>query len=226
MSSPPPLIVISPHLDDGVFSCGNLIAARPGAVVATVFAAVPAASLPAPDWDRRTGFDTAAGAMRARRDEDQQALRLLAATPLWLEFFDSQYGVAAEVEQIALRLQRILAESAADSVIAPLGLFHGDHLLTHQAALSLWRRAPAPGSWLFYEDAPYRRFPGLLQERLAQLRDAGIHAAPVDLHRSDMAAAKAEAVCAYRSQLPGLGHGRQDLQAPERYWQLQWSEPR
>ena len=31
------LAVISPHLDDGVFACGEMLAAHPGSVVVTVF---------------------------------------------------------------------------------------------------------------------------------------------------------------------------------------------
>jgi hypothetical protein len=36
------LLVVSPHLDDAVFGCGELIASRPGATVARLFAGPPA----------------------------------------------------------------------------------------------------------------------------------------------------------------------------------------
>ncbi|MCV5262168.1 PIG-L family deacetylase, partial [Escherichia coli] len=76
-------LVISPHLDDGVFGCGQLLAAHPGSTVLTVFAGVPEAA-PAPEWDRRCGFTSAQAAMAARREEDRRALTRLAARPLWL----------------------------------------------------------------------------------------------------------------------------------------------
>ncbi|MGH6635951.1 MAG: hypothetical protein ACRED0_07390 [Gammaproteobacteria bacterium] len=50
-----PLLVVSPHCDDGVFSCGQLIEAHPGAVVATVFAGRLPPNHPLPEWDRGAG---------------------------------------------------------------------------------------------------------------------------------------------------------------------------
>ena len=216
------LVVISPHLDDGVFSCGNLIAAKCHATVITVFAGIPEPDMPAPDWDRRAGFPSGAAAVTARRVEDQQALSRLDATPLWLDFFDSQYGIAAHREDLATRLHEVLIDFAGATIAAPLGLFHSDHQLVQQAALGLWRQTSSRWPWLFYEDALYRRLPGLLQEQLAAWRDGGIRARPIDLHQPRLAATKADAVGAYASQLALLGRDKMtDLDAPERYWQLE-----
>src|SRR5436853_287558 len=50
------MVAISPHLDDAVLSCGQLLAARPGSVVITVFAGMPRDGSQQTDWDRRCGF--------------------------------------------------------------------------------------------------------------------------------------------------------------------------
>jgi len=44
------MLVVSPHLDDAVLSCGRLLAGRPGSVVATVFAGVPSRPDQCTDW--------------------------------------------------------------------------------------------------------------------------------------------------------------------------------
>ena len=188
----------------------------------TIFAGVPDADVAAPDWDRRAGFASAAVAMRTRREEDQEALARLDAIPVWLDLFDSQYGVPAGKDEIAARLQPVLERFADAAVAAPLGLFHSDHVLARQAALALWRPSRERRSWLFYEDALYRRLAGLVQERLAAWRDEGIVALPVNLHRPEFAASKADAVRAYASQIQLFDRDKlTDLAAPEGFWQLQ-----
>jgi len=219
------VIVISPHLDDGVFSCGMLLAASAVASVVTVFAGMPDAAMAAPEWDRRAGFATAAQAMLARRREDGHGLEQLDAQPLWLGFLDSQYGVPAEHGDIAAQLASTLQELPAATVAAPLGLFHSDHLLVQQAALALWRKSRQQRQWLFYEDALYRRLPGLVQQRLAAWRDQQLVATPMSLHFPELAARKAAAASAYASQLALFtAEQREDLRTPERYWQLQCDE--
>ncbi|HEX2055146.1 MAG TPA: PIG-L family deacetylase, partial [Nitrospiraceae bacterium] len=86
------LLVISPHCDDAVFSCGSLLAAHPGSIVATVFAQGPPPGRPLTEWDRTSGFQVGDDVMMQRRDEDRRALSLVSAQPLWLEFQDRQYG--------------------------------------------------------------------------------------------------------------------------------------
>jgi len=241
-----PVTVISPHLDDAVFSCGGLIAAARGARVVTVFAGVPPAGVPVPDGDRAAGFDSAEQGVRARRREDNRALGMLGAQPVWLDFWDSQYGRRHTPREIADSLQHVLATQADGMVAAPLGLFHSDHVLAHEAcrmlmpaaqvraaawaALLVPSRAQAastpPVQWLYYEDAIYRRLPGVLQQRLAECLRAGLHATPVNLPVSQHLAQKSYAVTAYQSQLQMFGEEQLcDLCAPERYWWLSAGEP-
>lgn len=247
MQIPKTLTVISPHLDDAVFSCGNLIAACPTSLVITVFAGAPPDDMPAPDWDRAAGFVRASEAVHARRQEDARALAILGAEPVWLDFLDSQYGKRYGAVDIAVRLGRLLAMQRHGAIVAPLGLFHSDHVLVN-AACMLVREAvhagqtgpvtapvtapdtgpdassatpPANVQWLFYEDAIYRRMPGMIQSRMMAWWQAGLLAAPVHLPLAAYGTQKARAVEAYESQLP-LFNAEQlaDLGGAERYWAL------
>lgn len=222
------MIVISPHLDDAVFSCGAALAAHPGSTVVTVFAGLPVNATVRTDWDARCGFDDAALATQARRSEDTAALALLAAEPRWLGFVDGQYGEGSDEAAVAAALRHAVL-ALDDRVIAyPLGLFHADHRLVHRAA-----RAALDGLDLdafAYEDAIYRAMPGLLDARLAELAAAGVAAEPANLGAGTAlgtpaedrhADAKARAVRCYASQLPALGaDGMADAARPERCWRL------
>jgi LmbE family N-acetylglucosaminyl deacetylase len=221
-----PLAVISPHLDDAVFSCGAALAAHPGSLVITVLAGAPADGARSTEWDTRCGFRDAAEAVAERRREDAAALAILGARPRWLDFMDSQYGPAPERAEIAAALATVLDEVEPAFVLYPLGLFHEDHLLVHAAsrdALAAREHVPA----LAYEDALYRSLPGLLQKRLAALAHAGVEATPMPLtssgHQTGVALAtlKARAVAAYASQLRAFGPGGvDDTDQPERGWCL------
>lgn len=216
-------LVISPHLDDGVFGCGELLARSPGSLVVTVFAGIPAPGTPAPDWDRRAGFLHADQAMRHRRAEDRAALSALDAVPLWLDFLDDQYGERVEDEAIAAQLAAVIDAHPGHGVVAPAGLFHSDHERVHRAALSLWPRVPGARAWWCYEEAIYRRVDDLAERRRATWRDQGWHAERVALPAGEPAAreAKARAVRSYASQAALLDDGRlDDTAAPETYWRL------
>jgi LmbE family N-acetylglucosaminyl deacetylase len=213
-------VAISPHLDDAVFGCGQLLAAHPGSLVVTVFAGAPSRAVALTDWDRRCGFTSADEAIDVRRREDAAALALIGAQPVWLGFADSQYGQTPGADSVGDALRRVLRERTPETLLYPLGLFHSDHVLVHDAS----RHAlPAIGGAdaLAYEDALYRGMRGMLQQRLAALLGARISATPVDPQPRGDAALKARAVRCYASQLRAFGAGGwDDTAAAERYWRL------
>ncbi|WP_420991911.1 PIG-L family deacetylase [Cupriavidus sp. 30B13] len=221
-----PALVVSPHLDDAVFSCGELLAARPGSVVVTVLAGLPPAGAPAPPWDAAAGFAEARQAVLARREEDRAALAMLDAEAVWMPFLDGQYGAAAPVAALAAALALAVAERPGLQVVAPAGIHHSDHFLVHEACARVWAALHRPGTpWLFYEDAIHRRVAGETQLRLSRWRQAGVlaSAARLGAGAGDAAASatlcKARAVTAYASQLPLFSAAQlADLAAPERYW--------
>jgi LmbE family N-acetylglucosaminyl deacetylase len=222
------LLVISPHLDDAVFSCGIKLAATPGALVCTVFAGTPHEAL-VTDWDRQCGFDDAHQAMRARRKEDNAALDVLGARSLHLGFLDAQYAAGEHIpssEDIAREIKKLIEKFTPDTLYIPLGLFHSDHALTYEACLDAWLPDTSP-TCVAYEEALYRRMEGLAQTRLAELKERGIIATPLLPALDPQALAhgleqKRAAVSRYTSQLEAFGtNGYDDVFAAERAWSLQ-----
>lgn len=231
------LLVISPHLDDAVLSCGLLLAANPEAVVCTVFTARPEKNQ-STDWDRASGFADAFEAIEARKAEDVRALTLLGARAFHLPFCDAQYHSSPSHETLVAALGRALVEMKPATVVIPLGLFHSDHKLVANACLALMeehshrQHQPQRMSMYAYEDVPYRNMQGVVQTRLAELAGCGYEVCPADELMTASAAhdeqeqmkqqKKRAAIAAYESQLRAFGpDGLAGLVSPERYWRLQ-----
>jgi LmbE family N-acetylglucosaminyl deacetylase len=216
-------VVVSPHCDDAVLGCGELLAGHPGAGVVTVFAASPPSDAPLTPWDEAAGFQAGDAVMEARREEDRAALAVLGASPVWLEFRDAQYGPSPAPEDIARALEPALGRRPG-AVFIPLGLVHPDHQLAHAASLLVVRRRPEL-AWFAYEDAIYRRSArDLVGERIHELAAAGFAPTRASLDLGSAAGRKRVAIECYRSQLRALaspiGPGYDDAFAPEGYWRL------
>jgi LmbE family N-acetylglucosaminyl deacetylase len=222
------LLVISPHLDDAVFSCGMLLAASPGAVVCTVFAGLPREPH-VTDWDKHCGFADAHQAMRTRHQEDAAALDALGAQPLLLDFLDSQYAALegeATVDELTQALANVIRDIKPDTLYIPLGLFHSDHALTYEACLNVWLMDTSL-TCIGYEEGLYRRMDGLVQNRLDDLKRRALVATPLLPPLDPLALArnldrKRLAVSRYTSQLKAFGpDGYDDVSTAERAWTLQ-----
>jgi LmbE family N-acetylglucosaminyl deacetylase len=219
------LLVVSPHLDDAVMSCGELVAAASGVSVMTVFAGRPPDDQPLTDWDRASGFATGDDVIGTRRGEDERALGVLGAHPVWLDYVDAQYGCPAPTAKIAEAMAAEASRRRVAAVVVPLGLFHDDHRQAGDAGATLVGALEGV-EWYAYEEALYRTFPGLVQDRLCQLREIGIKATPASgpLEADGLAETKQKAVACYGSQLQALDRadhpGHVDARAPERYWWL------
>ncbi|HWI14122.1 MAG TPA: PIG-L family deacetylase [Burkholderiales bacterium] len=219
-----PWLIVSPHCDDAVFACGELLAAHPGSVVATVFAGTPRTYEPFTEWDRACGFEPGDDVMAIRRGEDARALAMLNARPLWLPFLDSQYRDTPRVSAVAEALARAIHEEEPRAIAFPLGLFHSDHVLTREAMLALAARETLP-PLLVYHDALYRRIPGAAQQQMAQMAQRGLELRERAQRVSAEAhALKRAAIGCYRSQLRALATpgrpGHLDAYAPELYLDL------
>lgn len=195
-----PWLVVAPHCDDAVLSCGALLAAHPGSLMLTVCAGTPPAQ-PLTDWDAACGFAAGDDVMAVRRDEDREAAAVLGAEPLWLPFLDAQYGPPPAIDAIAQALADIVAERMPQGFVFPLGLHHGDHRIVHAAVLQVVARFPQLVA-LAYEDVPYRARPGLVAARCAELVTQRYRLAPLAVGATDEdRAAKRRALACYRSQL-------------------------
>jgi len=216
------LLIVSPHLDDAVFSCGTLMAMRPGVTVLTVFAGIPSAPGIVTEWDRISGFGDAVEAMQSRREEDRQALGVLAAHPLWLDFLDGQYRPLDAEREVSAALKDIIDKLEPQQIFIPAGLFHTDHEAVHRALMAVYRNWPE-NSWWLYEEPLYRRVPGLLQRRLSALLADGRCATPRSLFDSAATELKRAAIRCYPSQLRALKQrvgAVDDLLDIEGYWHL------
>lgn len=228
MTPPEPgeVLVLSPHLDDAVLSCGLFLRQCQNAVVSTIFAGIPEDSDAPTEWDASAGFASAREAMTIRREEDRQALSLLHGRPVWLDFLDSQYGFSPTIPALASAIASLIDRYSPDTVLFPAGLFHSDHALVHCAAVSILPRH-ASLRWLLYEEAHYRRLPGLLQQRLANMLQHGLQATPWSTAMPDASAqaAKLAAIGCYASQLRALQakikDGYADALVAERFWHVQ-----
>lgn len=148
------VVVISPHLDDGVLSLGAAIAraTRAGAEVrvVTVLANDPESPSPASEWDAACGFRSADEAARARRDEDLQACQLVGATPVWLPFGDEEHGREASDEEIYSAIAEVFD---ADTLLLPgFPLAHPDHAWLTRLMLE---RRDVSARIGFYVEQPY-----------------------------------------------------------------------
>jgi LmbE family N-acetylglucosaminyl deacetylase len=124
------VVVVSPHLDDAVFSLGATIASasKSGAriEVLTVFGCDPSSRAPANGWDTRGGFATEGEAATARREEDREACGQVGAEPHWLPFRGGGYTPHKDIDAIAAAITQQVA--GADAVLVPgFPLRNDDH---------------------------------------------------------------------------------------------------
>ncbi len=215
-------VVLSPHLDDGVLSCGGRIfeLSRAGwrVTLLTVFTAdepvEPPSQLAA---DLRRWWKLPAGeVMQRRREEDRAAAHRLGCEVCHLGFPEAPYRTddqgrvlyrdlaalfgspAAEDGPLVFKIaETLLGFLAADLWLAPLGVGgHVDHQLARAAAeiarKDLW----------FYEEFPYLEWkPRALAAALGTPSSWESHTLVLD---PEAVAARLQAIAEYRSQLPSM----------------------
>jgi LmbE family N-acetylglucosaminyl deacetylase len=223
MTTPRRMLVVSPHCDDAVLSCGDLLRGNPGTAVVTVFGGSPPGRPASTDWDRRSGFAAGDDVMAARREEDRLALAALSAEPEWLPFVDDQYDAPRSEGDVATALGATIDRLRPSRVVIPLGLFHPDHRLAHDAAV-VALRVRRVAEWTCYEEATYRRVPGLVDERVSALRSDGLTVTRWPASERPASDAKRRAVACYGSQLRALStlgpSVVADVYRSERYWRV------
>jgi LmbE family N-acetylglucosaminyl deacetylase len=204
------VVVVSPHLDDGVLSLGGAIArwVRRDAdvLVLTVLGCDPNSAAPAGGWDRRAGFTSEAEAARARRLEDKAACDTLGAAVEWLPFGSSDYERHGDDTEVQVAVTTTCA--SADKVLLPgAPLSHPDHRWLTQLLLEGNLRCTQVG---LYAEQPYRARSDVAlgpPDWLASATGAATAFEGIRLGWHDRIA-KLRAIRCYRSQLPLLGLGR------------------
>jgi LmbE family N-acetylglucosaminyl deacetylase len=210
-----PILVLSPHFDDAVLSCGAWLEAHPGSVVATVCSGRPGPGVAPSEWDADSGFSSGDAAAVARQAEDAAALAMLGATQHVLGFLDGGYreatGRCHEDGSVRGPFKDALAEAfcvlvdALDPqlLVCPMGLLHGDHIATTEAAWSTLRARP-DCPLVAYLDLPYGTTNRARLEAAEQrLRSSGLHVGPYPIEPYPTTL-KEQAVACYESQLAQL----------------------
>jgi len=210
----PSVVLLSPHLDDAVFSAWTVLAAGPELSVVNVCSGIPAAG-PAPRWDRVTGGTDAAEQARARLAEDREALALVGREALNLDFLDLQYRDGPLPPDAIAR-----ALPAASELIAPAAIgAHPDHVAVREAALrtglpvTLYAELPYAARfgwphWVTGRDPDPHLVPDADWDHwLAPVRARAELVPRVQRLSEPQVAAKVAAMEAYRSQFPAANGG-------------------
>lgn len=234
------VIILSPHLDDAVLSCGGFLEflrarAAAGLVITVCSGNPPAVPTLVGQKEQRQGRQRKGHANpRLRRREDISAMHSVDADFVHLSFPDSIYRrspltgqfiyrdakepwVAPRfedqpyIEELYLVLRRLCLNLGRILLISPMGIGrHVDHTIVAQAALRLAERGL---SLLFYEDFPYVVDPGLtgLADTPEQaLARLGLRASQRLVQPVDLPA-KESLIELYRSQVPELFDSQLEL---------------
>ncbi len=220
-----PVLIISPHLDDAVLSCGQLIMSRLGTTIMTILAGYPLGKHSG--WSgRTTGLSVAKDANLRRRQEDECASSALNAQTIWIDIPAQEYGPAASESERLRGIQEVLVTAVtttkACAVFVPLGLIHPDHVIVSDAALLAIVTSNLDS--YVYMEMPYGQASSRQVKRRLRVIGREFEIEPLapftgDLHK------KAEAVIAYSSQVKALQQefGRRFNRVftdPEMYWRV------
>jgi len=236
-----PTGVLSPHFDDAVLSCAQILAANPGSTVLTVFSGGPPSIDILTSWNAACGFALGDDVMGIRTAEDDAALATLGARGIRLGLWERQYrwgqpdvsrtlatrlrylrqqyrresGLVAEGAE---KLRTAIAATDLTTWLMPLGVTHPDHRLTRQICLRVARELP-DRQWLVYEELPYSAEHGNARRRaLAAIKRAGFQLQPAPYEPDADQDRKRAALAHYASQLKALGQRAEfSISTPERY---------
>jgi LmbE family N-acetylglucosaminyl deacetylase len=213
------VLVVSPHLDDAVFSAGQFLAGRTAAVVLTMLAGAPDQPVTG-KWDIHCGFADSQKAIEARRAEDTAALAPLNATPVHLNFLDGQYKFldrqykSEDPRDLANALIEQVEQHRPDFVVGPLGLQHPDHGRVRDAVLAADLAVPV---WL-YGDLPYMaKEPQVAAAAVELIRGHGYTLEPQDIGTGPLGS-KIEALNCYASQIQH--YSKDEILVPECFWRV------
>lgn len=210
------IVVVSPHLDDGVFSTGDMLASESNATVVTLFSGMPGQD-GVTDYDKMTGFESSYEAMRSRIDEDIQATAALGVAFKHLPFYDSQYKQVNSYAKMKKELANVLYD--ADVIYFPVGMRHSDHEQARNLVVDYMLQHPNK-DYYAYEELPYRIIePNLAKEIIDDLSE--IYGFDFELmNPRKVSSKKILAVHRYKSQMDTGEITPYTVLAPERHWRV------
>lgn len=232
-------VIISPHFDDGIFSCGGtahqLTAAGHAVTVMTIMGGLFNGELPdspiLQDLHRR--WEAGETPLRQRQLEDEQASHLVGVDFMHVPLPDCVYRVAgdmalypseaslfAEVHpaDYAPRLLQgiqIPGLETAANVYLPLGVgHHVDHQIAREWGRTQVRDIPNRAAVRFYVEFPYSKADRSTELALSAV-DLRLEPADVLLTEADIRA-KIEAIACYRSQISTFWSSHEEMEADVR----------
>lgn len=151
-------IILSPHLDDAVFSCWKTIKDSQELLIINVFAGIPKQGT-ATIWDRICGEKNSVKMINIRRQENELALNKTRATNIYLDFLDNQYRTKKNInKQVKKNINKYLNKKS--KILFPLAISsnyrHPDHIFLRNIGLELLEENY---DIVFYPDIPYMFLP-------------------------------------------------------------------
>jgi LmbE family N-acetylglucosaminyl deacetylase len=155
-------VIVSPHFDDGMFSCFYLIQ-RSRSTLLTVFTKIPSV-LTNTLWDRLCGQTSSAKMVLNRQEENSKANQPFKTKLINLDFLDHQYRKdKLNPQQITKSLKKQI--SYQDHLYFPMSLSlwyrHPDHQSLTQVGLDLIKQNYLVS---FYVDQPYMSTPTIFKQ--------------------------------------------------------------
>ena len=167
-------LIISPHLDDAVFSLGGLIAKEPQITkVVTIFSGAPSKPL-IRIWDICCGFKNSKEALIKRIDENILALCSLGINKqqiINLQYVDNQYrssflglikdSTLEEIEKsILVEIELLIKNEGTRNlkIFAPMSFTHKDHKMVHDILIKFYKNNTESNKKIclyLYQDIPY-----------------------------------------------------------------------
>ncbi|MCY4021116.1 MAG: PIG-L family deacetylase [Chloroflexi bacterium] len=217
-------LFVSPHFDDGVFSCGGRIhqltrAGEPVTVI-TMMGGLHSGELPKSPIldDLHKRWMAGADPLCARQQEDKRALALLNAEHIHIDLTDCVYrqvdglplypseeSLFGNVHVADYALQYLEALSLPDTarrlvIYLPLAVgHHVDHQIVRDWGIGLLRDKPESWSLRFYAEYPYFNTERAITLALSKM-NMPLREKPIKLDEADLAA-KVNAIACYNSQI-------------------------
>jgi len=152
-------IILSPHIDDAVFSCWYSLYYQP-TIIINVFSGLPPVNTNKL-WDFLGGETNGYKMMNLRKQENDIALSKTNAIYKYLDFLDNQYRkVKISRDKLFFQILNEIPKDEKPLILVPLanGLLykHPDHLLLQEVGIKLANRKFRVA---FYPDVPYMYYP-------------------------------------------------------------------
>ncbi len=219
-------IILSPHYDDAVLSLGGMIDAHTNKKVIATFFTSDSRGVSHTQWDTWSGFSNSLELVRARAQENANALSHFKDTNLVnYTYSDFQYDNRTSSSSESLRKNIVtdinhLLTMYGDTEIHIYGpsyfgtrITHPDHALLHSAFIELFKNTHNTHiTFYLYEDFPYinrylKEVPNVqLDTYIANSDGVDLHPYPVYLNQENVLH-KNDALHEYVSQIRALSRG-------------------